>query len=359
MRGFAESIVMVAAVLLAIAWSTGPAAASILDRLAVGARADVDRSRLPLGDGHVTTAPRIGAVFSCQTSFNGGGAFTNGPWIHADGTWDATAKATVDGNVTWPHQFTISVSGGVRTIAGNDLPDHPTGTFPISPSDDAYRYDRNPNSIKPQTIQYSLPATPTLASTPACVPMGAIGVLTTGSLFFNALDAAGHDAVAHELQDTCGGHPQPEGQYHYHNLPACLDDPGDGHSALVGYALDGFGIHGHRGEDGSDLSNADLDACHGHTHAIEWDGQVVELYHYHATWEYPYTIGCFRGQAVASATPGQRPGPASGQPGVPSGPASGPASPSGAPPGPPAGAPAGPPGSPREPQWPPPPPPRP
>jgi len=64
---------MVAAVLLAIAWSTGPVAASIVDRLTIGVQADVDRARLPLGDGHVTTSPQIGSVYSCQTSFNGGG----------------------------------------------------------------------------------------------------------------------------------------------------------------------------------------------------------------------------------------------------------------------------------------------
>ena len=62
-----------------------------------------------------------------------------------------------------------------------------------------------------------------------------------------------------------------------------------------------FGIYGRFGEDGETLSN-DLDECHGHTHEIEgdgkqieWDGKQVEMYHYHATYEYPYTIGCFRG----------------------------------------------------------------
>ncbi|HAJ61709.1 MAG TPA: hypothetical protein DCP31_22720 [Cyanobacteria bacterium UBA8543] len=62
--------------------------------------------------------------------------------------------------------------------------------------------------------------------------------------------------------------------------------------------MDGFGIYGHRGEGGKVLTNADLDACHGHTHPIEWDGKQVNLYHYHATWEYPYTVGCYRGTAA-------------------------------------------------------------
>ncbi|MGL1604072.1 hypothetical protein ACSTI6_23330, partial [Vibrio parahaemolyticus] len=69
----------------------------------------------------------------------------------------------------------------------------------------------------------------------------------------------------------------------------------DGHSALVGYAIDGFGIFGRYGPGGKLLTSADLDACHGHTHAIPWDGKMVVLYHYHATWDFPYTIGCLKG----------------------------------------------------------------
>jgi hypothetical protein len=63
-------------------------------------------------------------------------------------------------------------------------------------------------------------------------------------------------------------------------------------------AWDGFGIYGRYGENGELLTNDDLDVCHGHAHEIEWDGEVVELYHYHATWEYPYTLGCFYGTPI-------------------------------------------------------------
>jgi hypothetical protein len=67
---------------------------------------------------------------------------------------------------------------------------------------------------------------------------------------------------------------------------------------LAGYAHDGFGIYGHRGEQGKELTNADLDVCHGHSHEIYWDKKKVKLYHYHATWEYPYTLGCYRGKPI-------------------------------------------------------------
>jgi hypothetical protein len=288
---------MTAALLVVTAWSTGPAAAAMVDGLAGSVRATVDRTRLPLGDSKVARSATVGSVWACQSSFNGGGAFTDGPWIRADGTYDYAAKAIVDGDVSWPSQFTIELHGNTRSVVGNDLPSHTTGVYPIAQSDDAYRYDRNPNRIKEQSLRLTLPATPTVASQPSCLPGGPIGVLLSGSVLFNALDAGGRDAVAHEAQDHCQGHPQPEGMYHYHNLSSCLDDGDGGHSPLMGYAFDGFGIYGHHGEGGATLSNADLDACHGHTHAIEWDGQTVEMYHYHATAEYPYTLGCFKGQA--------------------------------------------------------------
>lgn len=54
------------------------------------------------------------------------------------------------------------------------------------------------------------------------------------------------------------------------------------------------------GEAGNELTNAALDVCHGHTHVIEWDGKATMLYHYHATREYPYTLGCYAGTPVAA-----------------------------------------------------------
>lgn len=80
----------------------------------------------------------------------------------------------------------------------------------------------------------------------------------------------------------------------------CMPDQGkDGeHSPLFGYALDGFGIFGPRSEGGKLVTNDDLDECHGHTHEIDWDGEKLEMYHYHLNNQYPYSIGCFRGTPV-------------------------------------------------------------
>jgi hypothetical protein len=283
---------------------------------------EVDLTRLPLGDGKLSTGAQQGMIWACHTDPNAGGAFRDGPWIdQASGTYDFTKKAVVSGKVMWTPDFHMTLEGDARVFTSNDLPDHPTGTFPIPSGDAAFQYDRNPNSIKTQTVTVSLPAHPAPAAQPACAP-GAVGILLTGSVLFNALDAPGRDAVAHETQDSCQGHPQEAGVYHYHSVTTCMDDKRlpDGHSALVGYALDGFGIFGRFGEKGAALSSSDLDACHGHTHAIPWDGKMVVMYHYHATWDFPYTISCLRGAytmqnvRAISGPPSQRRGPPGGGP---------------------------------------------
>jgi hypothetical protein len=259
-----------------------------------------DLTRLPIGDGKVVTSPQIGYVDSCQTTFNGGGATSTGAWFNAaSGTFNLTIKTIVQGSVVRPsHSFSASIVGGTRQVVTNDIPGHATGTFPIASSDPAYQYDRNPNSITTQSYQYNVPVTPAIAATPSCLSLGPIGVLLTGSVFYNALDALGRDALAHELLDSCSGHPDQSGTYHYHAFTTCVTDNATGHSALMGYALDGFGIYGVHDVDGSILTDAALDACHGHVHSIVWDGVATTLYHYHMTYEYPYTLGCYKGTPV-------------------------------------------------------------
>jgi hypothetical protein len=258
----------------------------------------VDLTKLPVGDGKLSTSAVKGQLWACRIDPSAGGAQVKGPWFNADGvTYNLLTKAVVSGANTWNANFTMTVEGDKRVFTTNDLPNHTTGTYPIGSDEEAYQYDRNPHSIKTQTINISLPLNPTLATAPSCVP-GAIGILTTGSVLFNSLDAPGRDAVAHETQDACQGHPQPSGVYHYHNVTTCVSDKKaetSGHSDLVGYLIDGFGIYGRYGEKGQLLTSADLDECHGHTHEILWNGKKTNMYHYHATWDFPYTAGCMRG----------------------------------------------------------------
>jgi hypothetical protein len=251
----------------------------------------VDATKLPLGDGKYTTAaPKKGYVYSCGPHNGGGGAQVNGPWIHG-ATWDSTAKVYVSGSVRWKSVLRISVSGLKLRIVGNGLPSHATGAYPIQAGTSAYQYDRNPNSIRAQSLSYSLPANPRTAAKPSCIA-GPVGVMLSGSLLYDALDAEGRDAPAHEVQDRCDGHPDPTGTYHYHSLSACAKV---GRSAtLVGYALDGFGIYA----GGGAVATAGLDLCHGTTSVVPWRGKKVRTYHYVMTEDYPYSLSCFRGTPV-------------------------------------------------------------
>jgi hypothetical protein len=262
---------------------------------------DVDLTQLPIGDDKVSEAPERGFVYVCPGQPEGmSPPLVDGPWISGD-TFNLLEKVWDPGDVDWSEAtFDISLEGDSRVLSGNNLPtDTQTGTFPIPSDSEAYTYDRNPNSISAQDYSLELPANPVEADEATCVG-GEVGVLLTGVVLFNAFDAGYTDAVAHLMLDKCQGHPQSTGIYHYHMLSTCLEDiedAGSGHSNLIGYAFDGFGIYGHRGEGGVVLTNDDLDECHGHTHTIDWDGQQVEMYHYHATWEFPYVVGCYRAES--------------------------------------------------------------
>jgi hypothetical protein len=264
----------------------------------------VDLTRLPLGDSLVSTAgPSVGGLYSCSAGNpNGGGAFTAGPWIdEATGTWDATAKVSVQGSVEWPMaKYSETVDGGTRSIVSSGLPvGHVTGTFPIAATDPAFAYDRNPNTISENDVTYELPVAPEAVGTPGCLPPAAVGIMRNGVVAFAPLDELNRDAVAYETQDECDGHPQQVGIYHYHDVPSCIIEASEGPSTVVGFATDGFPIVVERDAAGELPTNADLDECHGRTSAVLLDGEVVEIYHYSATHEFPYFIGCFHGTPVS------------------------------------------------------------
>ena len=86
--------------------------------------------------------------------------------------------------------------------------------------------------------------------------------------------------------DSCCGHPQQSGVYHYHKYPNCVKSPfkddGTQHSPVLGFAFDGFPLYGPYESDGvmaKDLKkSAALDVCNGHIDEIRG-------YHYHVQFE--------------------------------------------------------------------------
>lgn len=92
------------------------------------------------------------------------------------------------------------------------------------------------------------------------------------------------------LFDDCGGHANPHEGYHYHAANGCseLGIQPDGHTPMIGYALDGYAIYAKT--DKSSVEAEGLDACGGETDDIRG-------YHYHASAPGKNEIfGCYMGE---------------------------------------------------------------
>ena len=141
--------------------------------------------------------------------------------------------------------------------------------------------------------------------------MGPIGTALNGVVFFNPFEIGGMNAVEGYSEvwlDSCCGHPQQTGVYHYHKYPSCLKSPfpddGSQHSPIIGFAFDGFPIYGpfeSKNQMALDLKgDRALDACNGHA-----DRQ--RGYHYHVTPNrFPYVIGGYAGVVERSNLRGMR-----------------------------------------------------
>ncbi len=273
--------------------------------LAAPSRAAIDPRALPLGDGKYGTTPVAGSLFACDPAamyhVTATGRSPTGWWVHGS-TWDSTEKPQMSGRVSWAiARVSIATQGDKRVIATNDLPvGELTGVYPADPADPVYSLDKDPNVLRAQSISVSLPSAPQVAAQPGCVGLYvAIGL--DGTLYQSALDSQGRDEPAHEMQDLCGGmsSPWPDGMYHRFRPSDCIPHVNEP-AALIGYALDGFGLYGPYDENGVELTTADLDECHGRTSPVMWDGRLVTMYHYVLTRDYPYSVSCFRGGTAAA-----------------------------------------------------------
>ncbi|SVA75929.1 uncharacterized protein METZ01_LOCUS128783 [marine metagenome] len=261
-----------------------------------------DCTKLRLGDDYLTTSgPAKGYLYSCiGKNPNAPGSIESKiTWIDfAHKTWNFLKKLWLPRGTFSPAAgiYSETTTGEKRQITVNNLPvDGKIGDWPMTNYVALTEIDPNPGIPTVRNLSFSYFADPSEAISPSCVSLGAIGVTKNGVVIFNASDARGEDAVAREIVDEFGGHPAMS-EYHYHFIPERLDSEylEDGHSGIVGYINDGFPIYGYKGIGGIEMSNGDLDLCHGHKHGTSG-------YHYHATLEFPYTIGCYMGNEVSSS----------------------------------------------------------
>jgi hypothetical protein len=115
---------------------------------------------------------------------------------------------------------------------------------------------------------------------------GAIAIAVNGVPIFNPIknDGKTDTFLAGEL-DLFGGHAGRADDYHYHIAPVFLN--GGDPSRPIAFALDGYPIYGYDEPDGSPCKPLDVWNVHD-------DAKLG--YHYHATREYPYLNGGFRGE---------------------------------------------------------------
>ncbi len=164
-------------------------------------------------------------------------------WLRA-GDLDSTGNL-VQKDQLIADNVTVTFDSTAMIIHTQSLPNHPTGAFP----------GENPNYIKETPATYYIPLNPSenpnhqvtaIDNSNHALPMGPIGIAANGVVFFNPFDADSQDAS--NIMDYCCGHPNPDGLYHYHKYPICMNSPwvdeGKAHSPLLGWAFDGFPIYG-------------------------------------------------------------------------------------------------------------------
>lgn len=155
-------------------------------------------------------------------------------------------------------------------------------------------------------ITMRLPVLPVMATTPTQLGVvGKVGVALDGVPVFS--DAPSIQQTGHmPALDTCGGHVDPGGWYHWHATATDIDtvyateyldatcaQPQDS-GAQFGYAFDGFPMFGSTEADGT--ATSDLDACNGHV----GETALGRTYHYHASTEFPNLPPCLVGVQAQS-----------------------------------------------------------
>jgi hypothetical protein len=189
-----------------------------------------------------------------------------------------------------------------------------------------------------QNVQMTvlLPRTPQMAAQPTSLgTVAKVGLALDGVPIF--ADAPSVLQTGHmPALDTCGGHIDPGGWYHWHatstNINMLYEQKKvaaecalpQSARAQFAYAFDGFAIYGSADQDGT--VPTDLDACNGHVGPTA--SRPRGEYHYHATSQFPNLPGCLKGvqaegnfsttasQGIGSArNAGPGPGGLGGQPG--------------------------------------------
>jgi hypothetical protein len=192
----------------------------------------------------------------------------------------------------------VTSDGTFITIKSTGAPDHKSVYY--ATSDPLYEtfsgttfggttFSKNPNSIVVGNCTFKIPLNPKLDAAHQATPLGAIGIALNGVPFYNQYAGPSQPLTGEIVSfDQSWGHPAPGGRYHYHVEPLYLTTVKATKSSLLGFLLDGFPVYGPT-ENGAAVTNAMLDAYHGHTSVTaEYPSGI---YHYHINATDPYLNG--------------------------------------------------------------------
>jgi hypothetical protein len=152
-------------------------------------------------------------------------------------------------------------------------------------------------------ITILLPMTPKIADKPTDLgTVAKVGIALDGMPIF--ADAPSVLKTGHmPALDTCGGHIDPGGWYHWHATSTDINSVYDqkkvaakfalqqSPSAQFAYAFDGYAMYGTTEPNGK--VPTDLDACNGHIDPTARNPKGE--YHYHATSDFPNLPKCLKG----------------------------------------------------------------
>lgn len=323
-----------------------------------------DSSAPSLGDPNDPSKPGNGNGNDGGTTPDGGGnpgaCSSSSPATSTSGVACSYAHDAYNSSASVKAQSTVQwgCTSDARTIKGNGIPDHATGTFPNA---------NCPNGISAQTVDGSMPIAPVDTGKASTVPFSGYALngvkfdpSTAGScsdsgscsLIGNSgtwqIEALGQSKFDFGVDEN-NAHVQPNGWYHYHGMPeGLIGELGKGTTpTLIGFAVDGFPVYARYGyttpmDASSDVKvvtssyqlkkapdanrpststypmgaftqdyeyvagSGDLDECNGR---IDVTPEFpCGIYHYYVTETYPFIQRCVRGTAQLGPGPGPGPG---------------------------------------------------
>jgi hypothetical protein len=207
-----------------------------------------------------------------------------GIWLEGGNVYDVDGAfiknmATFYRNTTWA-MYNTTTGAITRTLTQADC--QAAANPNVGTAYKNYCVECLPSYVSTLTKTYYIPITPVKLSSPVSFGggPGSSGPTTRGIAFngviFDAPAPTSAILGAYTIApfDDAGGHINLAAGYHYHAAMGLSKKitQADGHAAMIGYAMDGFGIYERLSASGTEYT--DLDASRGHTDATRG-------YHYH------------------------------------------------------------------------------